>query len=133
MKFALRFGCCDVFVVILLTRSVVVKYYWTKPDFVREPLLRRRWIGSGALGCGKNVVLPRAPRWSAGRRRTPASLGCAPSQRRGGPRHGPPGCAAAHPAPPGAPSPSLARGRKKGKGAPGTLKTKYPGGVALAV
>src|SRR5262245_5658723 len=54
--------------------------------------------------------------WSAGRRRTPTSLGCAPSQRRGGPRHGPPGCAAAHPAPPGAPFPSPARERKKGKG-----------------
>jgi hypothetical protein len=84
-------------------------------------------IGSDARGAGRTWSCPQVSRWSAGRRRTPTSLGCAPSQRRGGPRHGPPGCAAAHPAPPGAPFPSPAREAEKGKGRARRPKFKVSG------
>src|SRR6266851_9676816 len=48
---------------------------------------------SGAIGAGRTWSPPKRRRWSAGRRRTPTSLGCArPRKARGGPSQGSPGC-----------------------------------------
>ena len=98
------------------------------------PTLGVRGGRSGAAGAGRTWPRPRRRRWSAGRRRTPTSLGCArPRKARGGPSQGSPGCARKHPAPPGAPFPLRAREKEKGERAtPGARKSKSPGGGALS-
>ena len=76
------------------------------------------------------MALPAAPRWSAGRRRTPTSLGC--TRRRNGAWRTAPNRSAGRsprrPAPPGAPCPSSARETETGeKGDARRPKMKDPG------
>ena len=60
---------------------------------------RERPRRSGAAGVGRTCPRPRRRRWSAGRRRTPTSLGCARriATARGGPSQGSPGVPRKHP------------------------------------
>ena len=66
---------------------------------IRLGLLYPERIGRDADRRRKNVVPPRASWWSAGRRRTPTSLGCARriATARGGPSQGSPGVPRKHP------------------------------------
>src|SRR5712692_10359983 len=85
--------------------------------------------GNGAVGGGRTWPRSKRRRWSAGRRRTPTSLGCA--RRRSGARRTLARFArvriATHPAPPGAPFPSSAREKENGKGRRPAPKNKVTG------
>jgi hypothetical protein len=92
--------------------------------------------GSGAAGAGRTWPRLTRRRWSAGRRRTPTSLGCARriATARGGPSQGSPGVRIA--TRPGASRRSISlacKGEGKGERAtPGARKPKSPGGGALS-
>ena len=83
-------------------------------DFERP----RRPKRTGAAGAGRTCPRPRRRRWSAGRRRTPTSLGCArPRKARGGPSQGSPGCGSQRTRRlPALHFPCVQGRRKKGKG-----------------
>ena len=90
-------------------------------------------VRSGAAGAGRTWPRPRCRRWSAGRRRTPTSLGCArPRKARGGPSQGSPGCLASTRRLPALHFPRPRGRRKMGKGDARRPKSKRPGGVALS-